>query len=53
MYRLIIMSAGILMFLYYAHVIAFLFGIVRSIGKNKDTSFLKCIVPFYYWINLK
>lgn len=53
MYRLIIMSAGILMFLYYAHVIAFLFGLVKSIGKSTDISFLKCIVPFYYWIKLK
>lgn len=53
MYRLIIMSVGLLLFLYYAHVIAFLFGIVQSIGKNVDVSLWKCMVPFYYWINLK
>lgn len=53
MYRLIIMSVGLLLFLYYVHVIAFLFGIIKNIGKNKDVSLLKCIVPFYYWINLK
>lgn len=53
MYRLIIMSVGLLLFLYYAHVIAFLFGLVKIIGKNQSVSFWKCIVPFYYWFNLK
>lgn len=53
MYRLIIMLVGLLLFLYYAHVIAFLFGVVKSIGKNQDLSFFKCITPFYYWINFK
>ena len=53
MYRLIIVSVGFLLFLYYAHVIAFLFGIVKSIGSNKKVTLWKCLVPFYFWINLK
>lgn len=53
MYRLIIMSVGLLLFLYYTHVIAFLFGIVNNIGSNKKVTLWKCLVPFYFWINLK
>lgn len=50
MYRLLIFSVGIMLFIYYAHVIAYLFGLCKGF-EGKDIS-LKSLIPFYYWFNL-
>lgn len=52
MYRLIIMSVGLLLFVYYMHVIAYLFGLLDIKTKKKKT-FFKSLIPFYCWFNLK
>lgn len=50
MYRLLILSVGVVLFIYYAHVIAYLFGLCKGF-EGRDIS-LKSLIPFYYWFNL-
>lgn len=50
MYRLLILSVGVVLFIYYVHVITYLFGLCKRF-EDKEIS-LKSLIPFYYWFNL-
>ena len=47
-FRFITTIAVLLMFLYYAMIVGQLFGFWKI--TNKEISFVKLCIPFYYWI---
>lgn len=47
-YRLLITAIIVLAALYYIMVVLHCFKVIKL--TEKDITFLKCVIPFYYWI---
>jgi hypothetical protein len=50
-WRLLISGLVVLLAVYYISVILHCFGVIKLM--DKEISFVKAVIPFYYWITKK
>lgn len=48
-FRVLIFLIIILLMIYYSQVVLHILGITNI--TDKRTNFIKCIIPFYFWLN--